>query len=163
MAVPPRYIQKMALDLLNFPEGFGSTFDYFQLRSKKKPTEIVICMHSICFFSKFMLYNCILPRVSVQDFTVFKKDIKVQIHLYKAFRFTTSFFLKSNNSWFKKGKMYFLKSRVYCTLKFCYAKKHKRWVNYFSELELILDDIIRIVLCRISVGKSWVQQNLLRI
>ena len=52
----------------------------------------------------------------------FKKYIKMQINLHKTFfleqpvfRFTIQIFLKSNSR-FKKGKIDFLKSRVYCTI-----------------------------------------------
>ena len=46
----------------------------------------------------------------------FKTDLKLQIHLNKTFFLDDQFLdslYKSNNSRFKKGKMDFLKSRVY--------------------------------------------------
>jgi hypothetical protein len=65
----------------------------------------------------------------------FKKDLKLQIHLHKTFfsddRFIDSlhkYFLNQINSRFKKGKMDFLKSRVYCTHLFlCNCRPTTSW------------------------------------
>ena len=70
----------------------------------------------------------------------FKKGLDLQIHLHKAvLRFNTEIFLKSNNSRFKKGKVDFLKSRVYCNQRFEFTfwlliQKKKTLLVYMRKL-----------------------------